>query len=134
MKLISEIREKANTFLSQELRRRQIEGLVPSHGAILANLYQHDGVPMAELANRIRRDKSTVTTLVDKLAALEYVVKTKDPLDQRITRIYLTDRGKVLQPEFEEISRQLLTKIYRGFSELEQEMLVRLLEQVLQNF
>lgn len=131
--LVSTIREKANRRIIQDLKREGIEGLAPSHGAILGMLYRHGTVPMTELAKRIHRDNSTVTTLIEKLAALGYVSKAKDPNDRRITNICLTDKGKVFQPRFEAISRTLLARLYQGFSELEQDMLVRLLERMLKN-
>ena len=132
--LIANIREKTNRFIIQELRKRDIEGLGPSHGDILINLYQHDGLPMAELAKKIHRDKSTITTLVDKLAAAGYVKRVKDPNDRRITYICLTEKGKALKTGFYEISQELLERIYTGFSDLEKELVVRLLERMLKNW
>lgn len=132
--LIANIREKAHRFIIQELRAHNIEGLVPSHGAILAQLYhQEERIPMAELAKRIDRDKSTVTILVDKLVAVGYVQKVKDPNDKRMTYIVLTEQGQAIKPVILAISRKMLTQLYAGFSDLEKEILVRLLERMLQN-
>lgn len=131
--LVAVIREKANRRITQELKSAGIEGLAPSHGAILGMLYWHGTVSMTEMAKRIHRDNSTVTTLIEKLVVLGYVKKAKDPNDRRITNVCLTEKGRALQPVFERISQKLLERLYQGFSELEKEMLVRLLERVLKN-
>ncbi|MCP4133739.1 MAG: MarR family transcriptional regulator [bacterium] len=131
--LVSIIREKANKRITEELESNGVAGLVPSHGAILGMLYTHGIVPMTEMAALIHRDNSTVTTLTEKLAALQYVSKTKDPHDKRITNISLTEKGRDLQPVFEEISQKILERLYEGFSDLEKDMLIRLLERMLGN-
>ncbi len=131
--LIANIREKAHHFIIQELKAHNIEGLVPSHGAILSQLYHQEKMPMAELAKRIERDKSTVTTLVDKLVEVGYVRKVKESNDRRMTYIVLTEQGQTIKPVIQAISCKMLTQLYAGFSDLEKEMLVRLLERMLQN-
>ncbi len=131
--LVSAIREKANKSIVQYLKDEGIEDVAPSHGAILAMLYQHGNLTMSELAQHIKRDNSTVTTLVAKLEAAGYVEKIKNPEDRRITNICLTGKGSSLQPVFDSISKKLIQTIYQDFSDLEKEILIRLLEKILKN-
>ena len=109
-----------------------------SHCGIGAFARRYSGKPLlarrAFEAKKIHRDKSTVTTLVGKLAASGYVKRVKNLKDRRITYIYLSEKGKALQPDFYEISQKFIEQIYKGFSELEQEMVVRLLERMLENW
>ena len=132
--LIAGNRGGAYRFISGELRRRDIRGLAPSHGAILSTLYAHGPVSMQELAKRIDRDKSTVTALVRKLAESGYVEKAKGIADGRVTVVRLTDKGMALKPDFDQISKRLIARAYRGLSRREQEHLVRTLEKMLQNW
>ena len=53
--LIGRIHEKANRFLVTELRRRNIDGIAPSHGDILGALLIYDQLQMKELAQFIHR-------------------------------------------------------------------------------
>lgn len=131
--LIARILNDANQFLLYELKQHGIEGLAPSHGDILVTLYRHETITM-ELAERIQRDKSTVTVLVEKLVKAGYVQKSKDYTDRRITNICLTEKGKALNPIFQEVSKKLIDTAYQGFSEFEREILIRLLERVHQNW
>lgn len=131
--LISAIREKANKRIVGYLQREGITDLAPSHGVILVMLYQYDTMAMSELAKRVNRDNSTITTLVDKLVKTGYVRKIKNQDDRRITNISLTQKGRDFQPVFDNISSELISKIYEGFSDLEKELLVRLLEKLFKN-
>ncbi len=65
--LIGKIHDKSNKFLIKELKKHNIKGIVPSHGDILGALCLADQLKMKELAGQINKDKSTVTTLVNKL-------------------------------------------------------------------
>ena len=105
--LASRLSEMAHKLIVQELEARGIEGIVPSHGAILSQLFAGDSFTMRELGEKIHRSKSTMTVLVDKLVSLGYVSKGKDNDDCRITWIRLTPKGKELKPSFMEVSKMI---------------------------
>lgn len=130
VQLISSIRGKAYKFIIEELRANQVHGIAPSHGGILSALYEEGKLPMRSLAERIGRDKSTVTTLVDKLVRLGYVRKAKGEEDRRVTYIVLTKKGRILEPVFKKISRKLIRKVYKGVSEEEKRVLIEILERL----
>ena len=75
--LIATIREKSNKFIMREMNNRNIKGLVTSHGDILMALFKNEVLTMKDISEKIERDKSTVTTLVDKLVSIGYVTKQK---------------------------------------------------------
>ncbi|UCG29800.1 MAG: MarR family transcriptional regulator [candidate division WOR-3 bacterium] len=132
--LIARVRDRAYEFIIRELNKKKITGLVPSHGGIMSTLFKKDRVPMKEIAERIGRDKSTVTALVNKLMRAGYVVKEKDPDDNRITYLCLTAKGRSLESVFDEISQRLIATAFRGFSQKERENIVRGIVQMLNNF
>lgn len=132
--LIARVRDKAYAFIIRELNKKKITGLVPSHGGIMSTLFKKDKVPMKELAERIGRDKSTVTALVNKLMRAGYVAKEKDPDDNRITYLCLTAKGRSLEHDFDEISEKLIATTFRGFSQKEREDIVKGIVKILNNF
>ncbi len=132
--LIARVRDRAYEFIIRELNKKKITGLVPSHGGIMSTLFKKDRVPMKEIAERIGRDKSTVTALVNKLMRAGYVVKEKDPDDNRITYLCVTAKGRSLESDFDEISQRLIATAFRGFSQKERENIVRCIVQMLNNF
>ncbi len=89
---------------------------------------------MAEIADKIGRDKSTITALVDKLVKLEYVAKEKDTKDTRVVYVTLTSKGEALKPVFEAISAKVLGVFYLHVSETEKKELTRILNKIYMNF
>jgi len=132
--LIARLRDRAYHFIIRELKYRKITGLVPSHGGIMSNLFKRDRVSMKDIAERIGRDKSTVTALVNKLVDAGFVVKEKGPDDNRITYLCLTAKGRSLENDFDKISEHLIATAFRGFSQKEREELVRGIMKMLNNF
>lgn len=132
--LISTVRSRAYKFIQRELDSRGMKGLAPSHGAILDVLFRHKEISMSDMAARIDRDKSTVTTLVQKLVEHGYVTRRKDPDDTRVTFISLTSAGRALEPAFREISRALIKRTYLGFATDDKRGLMELLERILRNW
>ncbi len=131
--LIGGIREKANGLISAELKRRGHPGLAPSHGAILAQLYQRGPLPMGALARAIRRQKNTVTTLVGKLERAGYVRRLASDSDQRVSMIALTEKGEAFRADFLAISETLLAKAWGDMGQPQREELVAGLERLLAN-
>ena len=130
---IARIHEQMNRLIIQELQRRNITGIVTSHGDILAALFTYDELAMLEVAHLIRRDKSTVTALVNKLVNAGFIEKYQLETDRRVMCIRLTEQGRQLQPDFLAISKILINRIYRGFSEEDQQTLIALLDRIQQN-
>jgi DNA-binding MarR family transcriptional regulator len=130
LSMVSRIHRHGNKFIETELENRGIQGIAPSHGDILFQLYTHQSLTMHELSKRVDRDKSTVTVLVGKLVKFGYVKKVQDPLDARIYRVSMTPKGEALRPVFEEISMLLLSAIYTDFSADEKAQLIGLLKKI----
>lgn len=131
--LISEIREKANKQIIEELKKNNITGLAPSHGAILVQLYRNDSLCMKDIAQLIGKDKSTVTALVNKLVKLNYIEKVKDNEDSRVTHLQLTEKGRGIENTFKSISKNLMKRVYKGFSDDEKNMLISQLNKLAGN-
>lgn len=77
--LMSRTLGAANRYLVELMAREGLAGIVPSHGDILMQLFAHDAMSMAALAEAIGKDPSTVTALVRKLANAGYVEESPQP-------------------------------------------------------
>lgn len=132
--LISRVKEKVNRFIIAKMLENGIEGIVTSHGDIIYALFSRQKMTMAEIAEKIDRDKSTVTALVNKLVQFGYVTKERDTLDTRVIYAELTEKGKELKPVFDLISREVLEEFYFNITEEEKKELFRILEKIYNNF
>ena len=132
--MISRIRERAYSLIGAELEKAGIRGIVPSHGSILITLYREDRpLAMKEIAERIGKTQPTVTVLVEKLIEHGFVTREKDSRDARRHFVQLTDRGREFKNTFFEISNCVNERLFAGFSNLEQELLEKLLQKMLDN-
>lgn len=120
----------SNRYIVARLKEAGVEGIVPSHGAILRELFDEEELPMNEIARRIGRDRSTVTTLVRKLEALGFARTRKDEADRRVTLVSLTGKGRDLRPAFESVSNGLRETQVRGLGEEELLVALRVLRQM----
>mgnify|MGYP002856319649 FL=1 len=133
LSLISKIYEKGNSFITDELKKNGAEGLVPSHGDILACLYEQDKMSMKDIADKIHRTRPTVTVLIDKLEKFGYVKRIVSDKDNRYTYIYLTKKGNEFKQSFEKISKDLNNMLYKKLSDKEAEILENLLLKIINN-
>lgn len=132
--LISKVRDCSNKFIIDKMNSCEVKGFAPSHGDIIFVLLQYKNLSMKELANKIGKDKSTVTALVNKLIKLGYVKKSKNNEDNRITFVSLTKEGLGLKAMFDDISEQLISTVYKGISKNEKEVLISILTKIKNNF
>lgn len=132
--LIAAIKYKADKYIVEQLNMNGIVGLVPSHGEILSSLFNHKSLTMKQIADKIDRDKSTVTTLIKKLIDLGYIKRESGINDKREVYISLTSKGKSFEPIFNQISSNVIGKAYFEFSHEEKESLINLLEKSYKNW
>ena len=132
--LISNIRNSANKFIISEMDSNGMNGLAPSHGDIISALLENERLTMKGLTEKISKDKSTVTALINKLVKLGYVEKIKDINDNRTIFVELTEKGRKLESVFFKISDNLISKVYKDIPENERKEVVRILKKIKNNF
>ena len=125
---ISRIRTRAQLFIIDELARRGIEDVVPSHGAVLACLYHNRGpMPVTSLVVALKRPKSTITKTTDSLESGGYLSKRSNPGDGRSYLVELTPQGREFHEIFEEISSRLEDRLFKGLPPEDRQTFSRLL-------
>lgn len=132
--LIGQIKGLMSQFIISELEKQGIEGIVPSHGSIIVSLLHNESLTMRELAKKIGKDPSTVTTLVKKLNHFGYIDLTRDSVDKRVTRVSLTNEGKKLEEVLTKISEKIYDRQYQNISDKEKEIFREVLKKMIENF
>ena len=130
---ISKCKELINQYIITALEEHGVVGIVTSHGEIILSLMRRDCLTMSELAALIRKDPSTVTTLVKKLHTFGYVTLTKCDNDKRSVRVSLTDKGKALESAFMQISNDLRMQMYKGVNADDKQVFKQVLQEIMQN-
>ncbi|OJU52129.1 MAG: hypothetical protein BGN96_07470 [Bacteroidales bacterium 45-6] len=91
---------------------------------VMGALTHHGKLTMTGIGNHLSVPKPQVTTLIDRLIAEELVERLNDEKDRRIIYIQLTEKGK---GRFKEIKSLMSESMKSALSELEEEMLDKLL-------
>lgn len=132
---ISKIKKKMLKFIQRQLNEKNLHDLVPAYGNILTILYDHKcALSMKSIGELLGKEKSTITTTVNKLEKLGYVSKVKSVDDKRNTFVCLTDKGRSIETRFDSISKEVHDAAYNNFTNQEKQELLRLLKKLNQNF
>ena len=132
--LISNIHSKVSDYLQNKLNEEGFKNLSSSHGNIMYQLSVQDSISMTELAKKVNRDKYKFTVLIRKLENYGFVERVSDQKDNRIVFISLSEKGKAYTQKMLEISKDLLSTCYNGFSDEEKEATLELLKRIYNNF
>lgn len=132
--LIGRIKEHYTDFLEDELKMRGMHNFVTSHADILIVLKMCGELTLSEVADKINRDRSTITTLVAKLRKFGYVRQRKNENDSRSSFLSLTEKGQALLPEFQAITKILFEKATNGILEGEWVNFRKVLDKLYKNF
>jgi DNA-binding MarR family transcriptional regulator len=79
-------------------------GVTPEQFSVLALLWYKEGINQQDIANELRRDKTTIARMIENMVKRNLIVKVPDQLDKRNNLVYLTKKGKELQNEMVQTS------------------------------
>jgi DNA-binding MarR family transcriptional regulator len=100
---------------------------------LLKYLWNQDGRSQKEIGELMEIQSATVTRMVIRMERAGFVERRTDPDDQRVSRVYLTERGRSLQPVVEQGWMAIEQQILADFSLEERLLLRRFLEQIYRN-
>ena len=130
---ISRIRIKSCYLIEKEAKKKGIT-LSYSYMRIIIILHFNKKLSMKELTEKLGRDKSTVTTLVNKLESEGYIKKTISNSDKRIIHIELKDKSQEILNTIFEVSKKLHEKVVEIIGEEDTENLYRINKKLLENW
>lgn len=97
-------------------------------------LYDHPGASAQEMAQCIRVDKATLTKVIKKLLALDYIRVAADEKDKRVKRLYLTEKALPAAQRIKEIHNSFYQTLCAGLSpdsvQLTEDTLAQMVENV----
>lgn len=70
-------------------------------------LWENNKVAMRDLGKRLYLDSGTLTPVLKKLEAMGYLKRYRNPEDERILMVSITDEGRALRQEAENIPYQM---------------------------
>ena len=115
------------------LAESELAGVVqPSMGQVLFALFREDGCSISELSVRCGLAASTLTGLVKKIELAGLVERKRDESDRRSTLLYLTKKGRSIEPALNRFHKRLMQQLSARMNKQEllqsQILLARILE------
>lgn len=131
---ISRVHHKGASYIDELLRKKGIRNLSYSHIRIIIILSIYNRISMKEISELISKDKSTVTTLVNKLEKLGYVKKITCQRDRRVTYLKLEEKAEEIVETVFQVANLFHQKVENILTKEEISTLFILMEKLIKNF
>lgn len=107
--------------------------LKPWQAGMLFALHHNSGLSQRELAKTMRLTPPTITSGIQKMEKQELIERRSDKQDQRIMRLYLTEKAENCIEQIQDVVRQMEEMLVQGFTIEEKILLKRFLLQMREN-
>lgn len=131
--LITRIKQVGGRVFDRILSQKKIDVFNGAQGRILYVLWQDNGVPISELSRQTGLATTTLTSMLDRMETAGLIYRDRGDKDRRKIRIYLTEKAKGLEEDYNSVSEEMSRIYYKGFSDQEIEQLESYLERILIN-
>ena len=131
---IARLFHRNRCFMDEQLRKRGITELGFSHVRIIIILHVFKVLSMKEVTEKISKDKSTVTILVNKLEKKGYLRKKVCEEDRRVTYLELEDKAKEILNIIFEVSEIFQSRVEKILDEEERKMFIKIMSKLIENW
>ena len=118
---------ESHNLMLGEIRRRLSDAATMPRFDLLANLERQDGQTLAALSRRMLVTAGNLTGLVDRAERDGVVQRRADPRDRRLSRVFLTAKGRQLITEVLPLHADHVGELLAGLDAGERRELRRLL-------
>lgn len=125
--LISQIKQVQGRVFDRLLQSCGVEEFNGPQGHILYVLWQSEGIPIVELAQKTGLTKNTLTAMLGRMEKNGLIFRETSSSDKRQSLIRLTPKARALEARYNQVSQQMNALFFQNFKEKE----IRTLEQYL---
>ena len=115
-------RHFTETFVDLDLTQKQV--------SVLWLIYDHPGISQTDLGQRLRMDRATTMTIVNRLQARNYLRREKSPSDGRKQALYLEPQGEAVLIKARAAIREHEAWVKGRFTDSEVKTLMELLARI----
>ena len=91
-------------------------GLSTATWFLLSMLIEEDGISQGEVSHRFEVDPSRITRIAQRLQDEGLLRRKRDPEDNRVVRLYITEEGRLLIEDCQERRERFESRFRREFS------------------
>ncbi len=108
-------------------------GLYRGQPPVLRALWEQEGLTQTELARQMKITPATMTKMLQRMEKAGFIQRKTDSVDQRISRVYLTEAGRSVQKDLEAVFQRIEAETFSNFNKEEQELLRHFLRRIREN-
>ena len=123
---------KIKRYIASMLRQQGVP-LTPEQFMLIDLLWNEGEMTQQQLANQLKKDKNSVTMLVDAIESKGLVVRRQNTLDRRSNTVVLTDKALELKEMAKQKGISILDGMLEGISEEELHSFLHILRRLNQN-
>ena len=101
--------------------------ITPEHWAVLNCLWQKEAQTQSEIAEKIYKDKTNLTRILDIMERNELIQRRSHETDRRSYRVFLTEKGQALKEKLIPIALEASQRSIKGLSGAECREVIRLM-------
>jgi len=131
--LLSRATWAMNNFVNRMLRESNLGDISVAYFAVLQALWENDGLSISDLGERAQLEKSTMTSLIDRMEGAGLVRREDHPTDRRAYKICLTARGKELEEKLDQVANRAYQYLTRGIPEKDLQKSIEVCKKLIEN-
>ena len=131
--LIAKIHQLSQRIFARILKDANLIDLNPAQGRIMFVLWRDDNISIHELSKRTLLSKSTLTSMLDRLERAGFIKRVPSKKDRREILIQLTEKNKLLQEKYVDVSKNMTKIYYKDFTVEEINNFENKLQKILDN-
>lgn len=117
----------------QLIKENGLTEITSEQFGILFVLYRQDGQYQRQLGQLLMKDRPNITRMLDTLEENEFLYRQKDEENRRISKVFITQKGRELVEQIIPQRQKIIKKALEGISEDEINMLLSTLEKIRKN-
>ncbi|HXZ36518.1 MAG TPA: MarR family transcriptional regulator [Thermodesulfobacteriota bacterium] len=131
--LLSRATWAMNNAVNRMVRENGHGDISVAYFAVLQALWESDGLSITDLGEKAQLEKSTMTSLIDRMESAGLVRREDHPTDRRAYQICLTPRGKELEKKLDEVVARAYRHLTRGIAEEDLQKAIKVCKRLIQN-
>ncbi|MBN1797053.1 MAG: MarR family transcriptional regulator [Spirochaetales bacterium] len=131
--LISKIHQVGGRIFNKLLKKHHIEEINSAQGRILFALWEKDNISISQISEKTQLEKSTLTSMLDRLEQSGFIKRMPSPDDRRKIIISRTEKDKKFQEQYLAVSEEMNKVFYKGFTDQKISSFEDSLERILNN-
>ena len=102
-------------------------GVHRAQGLVLLQLCHRDGISQRQIVQARHVSPSTMTNMLQRMERDGWITRERDSDDQRMVRVYLTEKAKSFRKEAQQTFREMEEELVSVYTKEEKEVFCRLL-------